>query len=113
MGWKLHKDKMDTTVRKYDRPILFTEYGYRSVSNCAVKPWDYSEDGSPNENAQQVALRALYNVFWNDENYAGGFLWKWYPNHSEAGGSKDKMFTVQNKKAQKVVKDIYSMKGKI
>jgi hypothetical protein len=111
-GWKSHKDKMDTTVKNYDRPILFTEYGYRSVSNCAVRPWDYSEDGSTNEKAQQIALRALYNVFWEDEKYAGGFLWKWYPNHVRAGGSKDKMFTVQNKKAQKLVQEVYSMKGK-
>ncbi|MFK7784875.1 MAG: glycoside hydrolase TIM-barrel-like domain-containing protein [Crocinitomicaceae bacterium] len=108
-GWKSHKDKMDTFSDGFDRPILFTEYGYRSVSNCAVRPWDYSEDGAVNEKAQQLALKTLYNVFWQDDNYVGGFLWKWYPNHSNAGGAKDKMFTVQNKRAEKTVREIYSM----
>lgn len=108
-GWKPHKVKMDTISKRFERQIVFTEYGYRSVSNCAVKPWDYSEEGSQNEKAQQIALKALYNVFWKDENYAGGFLWKWYPNHQDAGGSNNKMFTIQNKKAEKTVKEFYSM----
>lgn len=108
-GWKSHKEKLDAVSKSHERPVVFTEYGYRSVSNCAVKPWDYSEEGKPDEKAQQVALQALYNVFWKDENYVGGFLWKWYPDHQNAGGSTNKMFTVQNKRAQKIVKDVYSM----
>jgi hypothetical protein len=108
-GWKSHKAKMDTISEHFGRPIVFTEYGYRSVSNCAVKPWDYSEEGEQDEKAQQIALKALYNVFWEDENYIGGFLWKWYPNHQDAGGPKNKMFTVQNKQAEKTVKEVYSM----
>ena len=108
-GWKSHKIKMDTISKRFGRPIIFTEYGYRSVSNCAVKPWDYSEEGKQDEKAQQIALRALYNVFWKEKNYAGGFLWKWYPDHENAGGSENKMFTVQNKRAEKTVKEVYSM----
>lgn len=108
-GWEPHKAKMDTLSEHVDRPIIFTEYGYRSVANCAVKPWDYSEDGKQNEKAQQIALKALYNVFWKEENYVGGFLWKWHPNHKNAGGANNKMFTVQNKRAQKTVKEVYSM----
>ena len=107
-GWEPHKTKMDSMSLKFGRPILFTEYGYRSISGCAIKPWDYSEAGTQNEKAQQNALRAFYQVFWEDENYSGGFLWKWYPNHLEAGGPKNKMFTIQNKRAETTVKNTYS-----
>lgn len=107
-GWEPHKAKMDSVSVKFGRPILFTEYGYRSIGGCAVKPWDYSDAGEQNEKCQAVALHALYHVFWEDEKYCGGFLWKWYPDHKSAGGPSNKMFTVQNKKAQKTVTEMYS-----
>ncbi len=107
-GWEPHKSKMDSISGKFGRPILFTEYGYRSISGCAIMPWDYSNAGSQNEKAQHLALKAFYQVFWDDENYSGGFLWKWHPDHSTAGGSENKMFTIQNKRAEKTVKEVYS-----
>lgn len=107
-GWKPHKTKMDSLSLKLKRPVLFTEYGYRSIDGCAMKPWDYSDEGQQNEKSQVIALHALYEVFWKDYNYCGGFLWKWYPDHENAGGPTNKMFTVQNKKAQKTVMERYS-----
>ncbi|MDG1331401.1 MAG: hypothetical protein P8P74_03680 [Crocinitomicaceae bacterium] len=98
---------MDSISNSFKRLIVFTEYGYRSISDCAVRPWDYSEGGRQDEHAQQLALRAFYKIFWSDENYVGGFLWKWYPDHVKAGGPKNKMFTVQNKRAEKTVKEFY------
>ncbi|NVK64827.1 MAG: glycoside hydrolase [Flavobacteriales bacterium] len=106
-GWAPHKKKMDTLSKKFDRPILFTEYGYRSVAGCAAKPWDYSDSDKQDEKTQQYALKALYHVFWNEDNYVGGFLWKWYPDHSNAGGADNKMFTVQNKRAERLVRVVY------
>lgn len=107
-GWEPHKAKMDSLSVKFSRPILFTEYGYRSIDGCAMRPWDYSDSGKQNEKSQVAALHALYHVFWEDEKYCGGFLWKWYPDHKNAGGPSNKMFTVQNKKAQKTVTEFYS-----
>lgn len=107
-GWEPHKLEMDAISEKFGKQILFTEYGYRSVRACAVKPWDYSEGGKVNEKAQHLALKALYEVFWNEPNYAGGFLWKWYPEHDQAGGSHNDTFTIQNKKAQNTVSDAYN-----
>ncbi len=106
-GWKPHKKQMDALSAKFSKSILFTEYGYSSVSSCAIQPWDYSDTGKMDEKAQQLALKALYDVFWKDENYAGGFLWKWYPHHESAGGSRDKSFAVQNKKAEKTIIEYY------
>jgi hypothetical protein len=107
-GWEPHKMEMDAISEKFGKQILFTEYGYRSIRACAVKPWDYSEGGKVNEKAQHLALKALYEVFWNEPNYAGGFLWKWYPDHRLAGGSQNNTFTIQNKKAQNTVSDVYN-----
>ncbi len=106
-GWTVHKEKMDVLSKEMDRPVVFTEYGYRSISECAVKPWDYSDRQKPNEKAQELALKALYEVFWDESNYVGGFLWKWHPNYASAGGSENTMFTVQNKRSEHVVSEFY------
>ncbi len=106
-GWDPHKKEMDALSEKFGKQILFTEYGYRSIRSCAVRPWDYSNDEKVNEKAQSLALKALYEVFWEDPNYAGGFLWKWYPDHKNAGGSQNNTFTVQNKLAERTVRHYY------
>ena len=106
-GWKVHVAKMDSIFKLLNKQILFTEYGYRSTINCAEKPWDYSETAEINQESQVNALRSLYDVMWQKESFAGGFLWKWFPDHKNAGGESNGMFTVQNKKAETVVKEVY------
>ncbi|MCH2231522.1 MAG: glycoside hydrolase [Crocinitomicaceae bacterium] len=106
-GWSAHVAKMDSISAKYDTPLLFTEYGYRSTVNCSMKPWDYSKKAEISEDCQVRALSVLFDVMWSKENFAGGFLWKWFPDHKDAGGPKNDMFTVQNKKAETLVKEVY------
>jgi hypothetical protein len=108
VGWEPHADLMDSIALKFNKQILFTEYGYRSVKECAMRPWDYDEDSRVDQNAQEIALEALYQTIWANENVVGGFLWKWYPDHANAGGKANNMFTVQNKRAENVVKKHYS-----
>ena len=112
-GWRPHKEKMDQLSEKWDKPILFTEYGYRSIVGCASKPWDYSESGKHDEKSQALALKALYHVFWNQTGYVGGFLWKWYPDHKAAGGTGNTDFTVQNKRAENTVQEVYQNSSRL
>ncbi|MFT5777184.1 MAG: hypothetical protein ACI837_000115 [Crocinitomicaceae bacterium] len=106
-GWLPHMAIMDSVANSLNKQILFTEYGYRSIKDCAAKPWDYSNEAKVNQEAQEVALEALYQSIWANEIYAGGFLWKWYPDHLNAGGKTNSMFTVQNKGAADVVRKYY------
>ena len=107
-GWGKLLPKLKGLSIENNRKIVFTEYGYRSIEQCAKKPWDYNLDNEMSEDHQVQALKALYNNVWSQDYFAGGFIWKWFPDHNKAGGPNDKMFTVQNKKAQKLVKSIYS-----
>ncbi|MAB47512.1 MAG: glycoside hydrolase, partial [Flavobacteriaceae bacterium] len=38
-GWKSHKPIIEKLSKQLDRPILFTEYGYRSVDYSGRQPW--------------------------------------------------------------------------
>lgn len=107
-GWQPWKEKMLKLSQKINLPVLFTEYGYRSMDYTAKKPWlvDRAEQGV-NLEGQANAKRALFEEFWDEEWIAGGFVWKWFIHHWKVGGTEDNRFTPQNKPAEKVIKLFY------
>jgi hypothetical protein len=109
-GWQKHKNDIITLQTKMKKPVLFTEYGYRSVHFTGKEPWDSSRtNGNINLKGQINALTALYQEFWNEPWFAGGFLWKWYHNHNEVGGEHNNRFTIQNKPSEQLIKEFYSI----
>ncbi len=108
ISWKPHKTQLRELSNKYDRKVLFTEYGYRNTDYATKQPWDSSRnETSLNYDLQSDALMALYQEFWREEWFSGGFLWKWFHNHEQAGGMENNQFTPQNKPALQVVKGFY------
>lgn len=107
-GWERHKLKIKELYDIERIPVLFTEYGYRSVDYATKRPWDSARDiNTVNLKAQQNALQAIYEVFWPEKWFAGGFLWKWYDFHNRAGGNTNSRFTPQNKPAEDLVRRFY------
>ena len=102
-GWKQHAEEMHNFGDKHGLKVLFTEWGYRSTDFCARRPWDYNEDRPMNEAAQAKAIDAVFQSFWDEPWFAGGFLWKWNANHEQSGGPTNTRFTPQNKQAQSVI----------
>lgn len=105
--WKPYVAKLKATSMQYGKPILFPEFGYRSIDYCTKEPWDFSKQYPLNMDAQSVALQAVFNSFWDEPWFAGGFLWKWFDNHESAGGIKHSGYTIQNKPAELIVQKHY------
>jgi len=108
-GWQSHKEKIVSLAKKVDRKVLFTEYGYRSMDYVGKEPWDSNRGKTLNLEAQQVALQALFNEFWKEDWFAGGFIWKWFHNYEKSGGLENDQFTPQNKPAEKIVRETYKL----
>jgi len=107
-GWKTHKKVIYNVSQQYDKPILFTEYGYRSVDYSGKSPW--VSDRSMNQvnlEAQINTTKALFETFWQEDWFAGGFIWKWFINHDASGGLENAMFTPQNKPVEAVLREQY------
>lgn len=107
-GWQPWKDKMYALSLQLKLPVLFTEFGYRSMDYTAKKPWlvDRSEE-NVNLEGQANAKTAIFEEFWVEDWFAGGFVWKWFIHHGEVGGEKDNRFTPQNKPAEEIIKLFY------
>jgi len=109
-GWKTHKQVIYKMFQKHDKPVLFTEYGYRSVDYSGKTPW--ISDRSMNQvnlEAQTNTTQALFETFWEEDWFAGGFIWKWFHKHDKVGGKENFMFTPQNKPAEALLRKQYKI----
>ena len=98
---------MELFSKQMQKPILFTEYGYLSVDSCAGKSWELEPNVDRlqvNEQAQANAFDALYSAFWCKPYFAGGFLWKWFPEMKGHEGYPEKDYTPQGKLAESIIK---------
>ncbi|MBQ4802884.1 glycoside hydrolase [Aquimarina sp. MMG015] len=107
-GWQKHKNKIIALQRTIEKPVLFTEFGYRSIHYTGKEPWASDRvKGNVDLKAQNNALTALYEEFWKEQWFAGGFLWKWYHDHDKVGGEDNNRFTIQNKPSEKLIQTLY------
>jgi hypothetical protein len=109
LSWETPLKDLEKCSRKYDKPILFTEYGYRSADGAASSQWLTERDHTlpSNMKAQVNAYEALFRTFWKESWFAGGFLWNWFSDHAGAGGMDNNGYTPQNKPASKVIRAWY------
>jgi exo-beta-1,3-glucanase (GH17 family) len=110
LGWSEHKQQIIKVQKQFKKPVIFAEFGYRSVDFNGERPWDSADiEATINLQAQVNALQAIYNQFWNERWFAGGFIWKWFHNHTAVGGEKNNRFTPQNKPAEELIKKLYGL----
>ena len=110
-SWVKEKELLFELSKKYGKPIVFTEYGYRSIDKGAGNQWELEHhrkyEGNPNFNVQENAYQALFETFWDEPWFHGGFLWKWYPDHWRKLDPVNSDYTPQKKPVEKVVREWY------
>ena len=80
-SWEPHKQKMQKMYEKFGKPIIFTEAGYKNSDDAAIEPWVWPhrmEDRVPSEETQAVCLDAMFESLWQEDWFAGIFIWKWF-----------------------------------
>ena len=108
--WQKIIRELESFSEKTKKKILFTEFGYLSVDGCAGKTWEIEnqiESRQINHIAQANAYEALFSSFWEEGWWAGGFVWKWFPNGEGHEGYPEKDYTPQGKNAEHVLTKWY------
>jgi len=110
-SWNAISRKLKPFSEKYDKPVLFTEYGFKSADFSVSDKVLHDSDLKVNQESQYNAYRAFFASIWNEPFMAGGFLWKWsfFQDQSNSGWTNPK-FTPQGKPAFKIVKEVYGAK---
>ena len=52
------------------------------------------------QETQLNCYNAFFETFWQEDWFAGVYIWKWGVNHERTGGDGSHFFTPQNKPAQ-------------
>ncbi|MEI7827529.1 MAG: hypothetical protein WCI87_07045 [Euryarchaeota archaeon] len=110
-GWSYYVDydgthnwthEIETWQATVNKPVMFSEIGYRSIDYAAKHPWDWEETGVYRANGQANCYEAAWRVFANKPWFAGMFWWGWFSDPN-AGGAGNTDYTPQNKPAQSVL----------
>ncbi|HAA15576.1 MAG TPA: hypothetical protein DCE41_29265 [Cytophagales bacterium] len=106
-GWESIINNLKEYSQRQGRPILFTEYGFRSIDFCAAGHYNVPETQiRPNQQAQADAYASFFRTIWQESWFAGGFLWKWFTD-GDSHGRRDTGFTPQEKMAEEVIAKHY------
>ena len=103
---KVHE--LSTTWRK---PVLFTEIGYTTRPDPALRPWEWP-DGMTHvqvdETAQATAYRALIEPMLDEPDFAGFFVWRVYADPDDTSQEAPWGFSPRGKLAELVVRDAFA-----
>jgi hypothetical protein len=109
-AWMPVKKRLKKFSQQYNKPVLFTEFGYLSVDGSGGKTWEL-ENGikhrAVNQKAQANCLDALFHSYYPETWWAGGFLWKWFPEMKGHEGYPERDYTPQGKMAESVLEKWY------
>ena len=100
LAWQPLAARMETMSKALNKPVLFTEMGYLGVPGCCGRLWELEpkRDELPVDVACQArAFEALLSVFMQKDWWAGGFVWKYYPQPHMRPRHGDKDYDIQGK----------------
>jgi len=101
-SFNMIKKKIEKVYERFEKPIVFTEIGFRSVN----EPWKnpHAEaDESINEEMQARCYEIIFKGIEN-EPWCKGILWWKFPSFLEYRGEDNNAFTPNNKLAEETVR---------
>lgn len=95
----------------WNRPVLFTEIGYTTRPDPALRPWEWPDDMQGvvvDEKAQALAYKALLAPLVDEPSFAGFFVWRVYADPDDMSQEAEWGFSPRGKRAELVVRDAFS-----
>ncbi len=105
-NWQPWLERIERVQQRFNKPVLFTEIGYRAAEDAAIQPWQWPRRGDerpPDDQTQARLYEAFFAEVWGKPWFAGVFFWKWYPATSNEGTFRPRGFTPQGNQAMFVM----------
>jgi hypothetical protein len=105
IGWNLAKQTVSEISARYNKPVLFTEFGCNASESCAMLPWEWQKnlkEAKKNYVLQTSYYSTMFDAFWKEKWFAGVCIWQTY-SLSEIG-TQENLGTPQGHEAWKVLK---------
>ncbi|NKI30928.1 glycoside hydrolase family 113 [Croceivirga thetidis] len=107
-GWQPHIETLAALSKTEGKPILFTEVGYKSEASATIKPWEWDDTfgvlyKKKSDQTQQLAFEALFQELWDEEWFAGVYIWEWNTRSQESNAPTNLNFSPRFKPAENVI----------
>ncbi len=109
-GGKRVRDEVHALAEAWGKPVLFTEIGYTTRPDPAVRPWEWPDSMSHvvvDERAQAAAYRALLAPELDEPDFAGFFVWRVYADPDDTSQEAPWGFSPRGKLAERVMRDAF------
>jgi hypothetical protein len=106
-GWSPRVEEMSSWQATVNKPIIFTEIGYRSADGTNEAPADATTPASIDLQEQVDCYNATFQTF-SDKDWFYGFYWWNWETSPNAGGENDTGYTPQNKPVQSLITSRYA-----
>ena len=93
--------KIETVTERFNKPLMFTEIGFRSVDGTWKDPHEEDQGRNFNEQSQALAYEVIFEGVHEKDWYKGIFWWKW-PSYLDYKGPINTGFAPTHKKAEAV-----------
>jgi hypothetical protein len=105
------REKVHDLAERWRKPVLFTEIGYTTRTDPALRPWEWPDAMSQvkvDETAQAAAYRALIEAMIDEPSFAGFFVWRVYADPDDTSQEAPWGFSPRGKQAEIVVRDAFA-----
>lgn len=106
-AWNNYANEIEAWLSTVNKPVIFTEIGYRSGDGTNMAPSNYWSDMPVDLQEQQDCYEAAFQTLWNRSWFHGFYWWTWTYDPTE-GGTADSSHPPQGKPAQDVITQWYS-----
>ena len=110
-GGERVRAKVHELAETWKKPVLFTEIGYTTRENCAIKPWEWPDNMANvkiDEIAQAEAYEALIAPLLDEPDFAGFFVWRVYSDPDDVSQEAEWGFSPRGKLAEVVMRDAFA-----
>ena len=110
-GGKKVQSRVRALAETWQKPILFTEIGYTTRRDPAVRPWEWPDAMKGvrvDELAQADAYRALLAPLLDEPRFMGFFVWRVYADPDDVSQEAEWGFSPRGKLAELVVRDAFA-----
>jgi hypothetical protein len=110
-GGKKVAEQVQQLSRVWRRPVLFTEIGYTTRPDPALRPWEWPDKMQHvkvDQEAQALAYRALIATLIELPEFLGFFVWRVYADPDDQSQEAEWGFSPRGKLAEGVIRDAFA-----
>lgn len=111
VGGNKVRERVRALAEHWQKPVMFTEFGYTTRKNVAVRPWewpDHMKNVAVDQAAQADAYAALLAPLLSEPRFIGAFVWRFYADPNDQSQEAEWGYSPRGKLAELVLRDAFS-----